>query len=163
MAKPQKIELPDNIFERFVDAHVRMDLDALRDCLCEDTTWQSGGPGWMVHGADGVVGVRSREWDDPNAKIRTLKWIDGPYGERRDDLICAWGIVQLEMDTKEPPVTAALLDKRCVMVLRRDDGKWKVLLDNWSRPRLNEYVTFTGDEEETVRFYDYAAVAAPLT
>ena len=160
---PEKIELPDNIFERFVDAHVKMDLEALRSCLAEDTTWQSGGPGWMVHSAEGVVGVRSREWDNPNAKIRSLRWIEGPWGEQRDDLIVAWGIVQLEMDTKEPPVEAAKLDKRCVMVLRRDDGEWRVLLDNWSRPRQNEYVTFTTDDESTVRYFDYAAVAGPLT
>jgi ketosteroid isomerase-like protein len=163
MAKPRKIELPDNIFERFVDAHVEMDLDALRDTLADDTTWLSGGPGWMVHGADGVVSVRSREWDNPNAKIRSLKWIDGPYGEQQGDLICAWGIVQLEMDVKEPEKTAERLDKRCVMILRRDEGEWRVLMDCWSRPRINEYVTFFDDDPKTVSYYDYSEVAAPLT
>ena len=57
MAKPQKIELPDNIFERFVDAHVRMDLDALRDTLADDTT--SLAP-WFVRSRDYVAGLKPK-------------------------------------------------------------------------------------------------------
>lgn len=163
MSNPQRIEIPDGLFERFINAHVNLDLDELRACICEDTTWQSGGPGWMVKGAENVVSVRSREWDHPNAKIRSLRWIDGPYGVQRDDIICAWGLVQLEMDRKNPPVTAAKLDKRCTMVLRKEHGQWRVLLDHWSRPRVDEYVHFTLDDDpKTVRFYDYVAVAAPM-
>ena len=85
------------------------------------------------------------------------------YGEQQGDLICAWGIVQLEMDVKEPEKTAEPLNKRCVMILRRDEGEWRVLMDCWSRPRINEYVTFFDDDPNTVRYYDYSEVAAPLT
>ena|ERR1700737_3592943 len=163
MAKPERIEIPDGLFERFVNAHVTLDLDELRACISEDTTWLSGGPGWMVQGADDVVSVRSHEWDGPNAKIRSLRWVDGPYGVQRDDVICAWGLVQLEMDTKEPPVSAGVLDKRCTLVLRRDGGRWRVLLDHWSRPRVDEYVHFQQDDDpKTVRFYDYVPLAAPM-
>lgn len=142
---------------------MKLDLDELRACLCEDTTWLSGGPGWMVQGAGDVVSVRSREWDNPNARIRSLRWVDGPYGVQCDDLICAWGLVQLQMETKEPPVSAGVLDKRCTMVLRRDGGRWRVLLDHWSRPRVDEYVHFQQDDDpRTVRFYDYVPLAAPM-
>lgn len=163
MAKPQKIEIPDGLFERFVGAGINLDLDELRASITPDITWLSGGPGWMVQGADAVVSVRSREWDDPNAKVRSVKWIDGPYGVETEDLVCAWGMVQLEVDTKDPPVTAGVLDKRCCLVLRRDAGEWRVHMDCWSRPRVDEYVHFsTDDDPKTVRYYDYEPGATSM-
>lgn len=163
MAKPQKIEIPDGLFERFVSASVNLDLEELRACITDDVTWFSGGPGWMVQGADAVVSVRSREWDNPNATVRSVKWVDGPYGVQTDDLISAWGIIQLEMDTQDPPVVGGVLDKRACLVLRRDAGQWRVLMDCWSRPRVDEYVHFsTDDDPETVRYYDYEPRAASM-
>lgn len=157
----EHVELPAGVFENFVAASVNLDLDILRSCISDDITWFSGGPGWMVQGAEDVLAVRAREWENPNARVESARWLMGPFGERRGDLLCAWGIVQLEIHTDDPP-RSGTMDKRACLVLRKEEGQWRILMDSWSRPRVDEYETYHDEDPRQVRYYDYVPVAAPM-
>ena len=147
-----KVELPPEA-QQFFDALVAEDEERFMAVYGPDVVWFPGSPDWFVPGLDNARKSWGEWFADPPAHFTSWRWIDGPYGERTDDLIWAWGILEATFDnTATPPVKGVVQNKRVSWIWRGSGEDWRLAAEHWSRPRRDDYLSEEALDPEMLRY-----------